>query len=1238
MIHNTEIPRIPGIAPIPVSVYGCAEPVLCLNGEWEYRSAADAGELSAIPGAEKTESGKNLRKEPADGNSSSSADASPAKGWSKIPVPSSMDKAHIPGYTGFWFCRKTVTVPQCEPGSRFVLRFEGTNAHVDLYVNGRYIRHHDNGMITWNADVTGAVGDAEVMEILLAGDDVSERVSTFNHGGIIHDVYLLVLPPAYLSSFHADAAPVWLPDRTDGSLRIKTSVDGSRPGMKLIFRLTAPDGAAVPVRAGTAGEECSEFSAEIMPGAAGKADARAEGCADEGKVPTGSDGPMVRDYALSVSSPELWDAEHPNLYTLEISLKDGNRTLETVKNRIGFREIRREGNQVFINRREVKLRGTCRHEVTPLNGRSVPKETIRRDVELFKEANINYVRTSHYPPSSYFLDLCDEYGIYVEDELALAFIARTLDYTEQDPRETGRYLSHFAETYARDGSHPCVIIWSLCNESFCGTNFDLLNHFAKQTDPSRLTKFSYPMTMREDYLPVDVWSIHYGNVEDDPSVRRDNVGVGGAFGKTMPVLHDEYVHVPCYNRAEQRRDPGVREFWGKSIARFWDHIWNTKGALGGAIWAGIDETDLYVGGNSTHLEWGIIDLWRRKKPEHTMTRRAYSPVVLRDVNPLTEQIRVEDGETDPPRIVREGDRKAGSDFTLSIPVENRFCHTDLSEGTFSGFFLSRASAGDLSVEACERAAREGRAEGTFRISGPQLPPGGKGRFAVPCRKDADYLYLAYTDSRGRQVSEDLIDLYRFGCGSAETARKEESAEEGNKDACAGELEVKICRKTGRFAEISRNGKILITDGSYLHVPYLQLPDWTVKDISVSLAEAEESGGMLILRNDAESEVTVRGSFGSALSLTWVYRIHCDGRLEISYRADSVAIPMPRKIKLRVGVDCGGLDELGITLVSAEGADQVSWSRRGDYSVYPEDFIDRTRGTARKGSRERPEPFGEPPRHPWKDDVRCEIRNGRYDPGLKGSNDFCSAKENITEAEISSSGDPALCWKVLPVPGAGGQPAAPGETAAAEGRRGESAGSGRSRGLSLRAEGLLRKDRVIPCGDPSLVYQGQWYAMETADRYAGGPERWAEEENASVTCRFWGNGIVWYASVDINYGIAEVFLDGKRMGTVSQKVDGVDFPGSAEGFDRRDNYPVWSADGLPDGEHAMTIRCTGTHEPGSKGNYIAVGYFYVIRNGELQKTAVHLLQARNFPQISWGNWKEQPIRLSAGDEGHFCLKF
>ena len=123
----------------------------------------------------------------------------------------------------------------------------------------------------------------------------------------------------------------------------------------------------------------------------------------------------------SCSSAKPWDAEHPNIYTLQVSLVRDGETVETLVRKIGFRTIRRDGNRLLVNGRPVKLRGVCRHSIHPIHGRAVPAEFDEMDAALFRAANINFVRTSHYPPSEQFLEACDRHGIYLEEETAVCW-------------------------------------------------------------------------------------------------------------------------------------------------------------------------------------------------------------------------------------------------------------------------------------------------------------------------------------------------------------------------------------------------------------------------------------------------------------------------------------------------------------------------------------------------------------------------------------------------------------------------------------------------------------------------------------------------------------------------------------------------------------------------------------------------------------------------------------------------
>ncbi|MCK7524026.1 MAG: hypothetical protein MZV64_43560 [Ignavibacteriales bacterium] len=171
-----------------------------------------------------------------------------------------------------------------------------------------------------------------------------------------------------------------------------------------------------------------------------------------------------------IDGSALWDAEHPNLHTLTLVLRAGDRRLETVVRRVGFREIEIAGTRLFVNGRPVKLRGVNRHEVHPLRGRSLTPELWRRDAELFRAANMNYIRTSHYPPAEEFLDACDEKGLFVECEAPLVWVQHGANETwktenPQDPKYLPAIRQAVAETVAFNRLHPSILFWSLANES-----------------------------------------------------------------------------------------------------------------------------------------------------------------------------------------------------------------------------------------------------------------------------------------------------------------------------------------------------------------------------------------------------------------------------------------------------------------------------------------------------------------------------------------------------------------------------------------------------------------------------------------------------------------------------------------------------------------------------------------------------------------------------------------------------
>ncbi|MCC6641012.1 MAG: DUF4981 domain-containing protein [Deltaproteobacteria bacterium] len=195
-------------------------------------------------------------------------------------------------------------------------------------------------------------------------------------------------------------------------------------------------------------------------------------------------GPVARA-AFDVSGVRLWNHEDPVLYCVIVMLRDaGGAVLETVSQRVGFRTIAVRDNRLLVNGRPVQIVGVNRHEWDERRGRAVRAEGMRRDVVLMKQHHVNAVRCAHYPNDPYFLDLCDEMGLYVIDEANLETHARWSSLCH-DPRWTSAMVERGARMVLRDRNHPCVIAWSLGNESGYGPPHDAMAAWIRRVDPSR---------------------------------------------------------------------------------------------------------------------------------------------------------------------------------------------------------------------------------------------------------------------------------------------------------------------------------------------------------------------------------------------------------------------------------------------------------------------------------------------------------------------------------------------------------------------------------------------------------------------------------------------------------------------------------------------------------------------------------------------------------------------------------
>ena len=189
----------------------------------------------------------------------------------------------------------------------------------------------------------------------------------------------------------------------------------------------------------------------------------------------------------SVANPHKWSAEHPNLYTLVLSLrgKDGT-LLQAVSCKVGFRKFEIQDNVMLLNGKRIVFKGTNRHEFSCETGRALSLEDMVKDVRLMKAYNINAVRTSHYPNHPAWYDLCDEFGLYVIDETNLESHGTWRFYNEEDivpaskPEWKDNVVDRARSMMERDKNHPSILMWSLGNEASCGENFRHMYRFFKR--------------------------------------------------------------------------------------------------------------------------------------------------------------------------------------------------------------------------------------------------------------------------------------------------------------------------------------------------------------------------------------------------------------------------------------------------------------------------------------------------------------------------------------------------------------------------------------------------------------------------------------------------------------------------------------------------------------------------------------------------------------------------------------
>ena len=392
--------------------------------------------------------------------------------------------------------RKTFELPANWNSRRVFIHFDGVDSAFYLWVNGRRVGFSKDSRTPAEFDLTDFVkpGANQIAVEVYRWSDGSylEDQDMWRMSGIYRSVYLYSTAAARIRDFtvRTDLAA----DYRDATLQIKPALAAknlslsnwtvraqlfSGTGVPLVCfeRVLSPTNSETHGRDARATTVISHDAAEIL-----NPDFSAKILDD--RMPQRGE-PKFAWLEAKVKNPAKWTAETPNLYTIVLTLNDENgNVIEADSCQIGFRKIEICDGRFLINGQPIRLRGVNRHEIDPDTGHALTIERMVQDITLMKQANINAVRTCHYPDDPRWYELCDRYGIYVLDEANICTHG-TRGLLANDPRWAGAFLDRAQRLAERDKNHPSVIIWSMANESGYGPNFAAISGWLHEFDPTR---------------------------------------------------------------------------------------------------------------------------------------------------------------------------------------------------------------------------------------------------------------------------------------------------------------------------------------------------------------------------------------------------------------------------------------------------------------------------------------------------------------------------------------------------------------------------------------------------------------------------------------------------------------------------------------------------------------------------------------------------------------------------------
>lgn len=459
--------------------------------------------------------------------------------WTRKPKPPTVPHDYNP--VGSY--RRTFSVPEDWVDRQVFIHFGAVKSAMYIWVNGNKVGFSEGSKTPAEWDITSYLhpGSDNVVAIQVyrwSDGSYLECQDFWRISGIERDVYLFSTPKVHMRDFFAK--PDLDVNYKNGILEVDVEVANYFPGLKSdpygVEMLLFEDGAKNPMFV-------DKQIASI-----------------DGKKATSI------SFRKEVSAPAKWTAETPNLYTLvlQVTNKD-DETIEAISSKIGFRKVEIRKGQLLVNGTPIYMKGVDRHEHDEYTGHVISRELMLKDIRLFKENNINTVRTSHYPNDPYWYELCDRYGIYVIDEAnieshGMGYGKRSL---AKDPLWEAAHVDRIRRMVERDKNHSSIVLWSMGNEAGDGVNFSAGYKWIHAHDASRPVHYERAGTGAN----TDIYCPMYPSIPRLEKYAQSN--------PDKPLIMCEYAHS-----------------MGNSTGNFqdyWDMIEKYDVLQGGSIWDWVDQ-------------------------------------------------------------------------------------------------------------------------------------------------------------------------------------------------------------------------------------------------------------------------------------------------------------------------------------------------------------------------------------------------------------------------------------------------------------------------------------------------------------------------------------------------------------------------------------------------------------------------------------------------------------------------